>query len=169
MRECYLFLDIDGVFNSIEHNLIFDKSNWELSKEAIIRFNYVLYYLKLDYNVKIVISSTWRNHHTLSVIKDFFNTSGFNYSYLIVDVTEDLDTKRGIEIKKYVDDKNITNYLIIDDMNEFLDEQLPHFIHVNNICGFSIFDGIRILDYFNCIYDIEFKTALTKTLHTMSV
>lgn len=162
MRECYLFLDIDGVFNSIEHNLVFEKSNWELSQEAIKRFNYVLYYLQLDYNVKIIISSTWRNHHSLQVIKDFFNASGFNYSNLIMDVTEDLDTKRGTEIKKYVEDNNVINYVIIDDMNEFLEEQLSHFIHVNNVCGFTIFDGIKILDYFNCIYDIEFKTILNK-------
>lgn len=144
----HLFLDIDGVLNSIEYYLVrVDTPNDEgIDRHAITLFNLLM---KEIPNLQIVISSSWRKLHTIDFIQDCLTRHGFLYSNNIVNCTPSLHTIRGIEIKHFCDQYNIVNYAIIDDDRDMLQEQLLRFVHTNGMTGITIKDVIKIIGIFN--------------------
>lgn len=86
---------------------------------------------------KICISSVWKNHFNNN---DEWNKAlmllGFN-SDIFVGITGSRRTNRGDEIKEWMEDKNITNYAIIDDDSDMLPEQMNSFFQTDGYCGLS--------------------------------
>ena len=123
----YIFLDIDGVLNS-EHTLE-DRST---SDASIICDQYLenLRYIVEKTDAKLVLSSSWRVYFE-STIDD----SKHNYAIKLVHALDKHNLKlhnatpfikgqfsneRGLEIKTYIDQHKITDYVVIDD-EEFSD------------------------------------------------
>lgn len=122
-----IFLDVDGVLNTpryIEYQIKYDRLD---GYDAQFNFDPIcmknLKELVEKTNAKIVISSTWR---LLRKEKDIYwielmnNLRLYGLEDKVIDCTPslDIDTNRGQEIKKWIEennDKDIENFVIIDD------------------------------------------------------
>lgn len=174
-----LFLDIDGVLNSqnwfgwrayctknngggefdMDKNLTEDKYMlYKLSmldQRAIANLNRIID----ETGCKVVLSSSWRclwdpteNDTTLNALK----LRGFKYDFYGLTPRipqKDFGLERGIEIQSWMDkelEKNeITSYLILDDDNDMLPEQMDNFILVNNQYGLSDIDVFKAIEILN--------------------
>lgn len=141
-----IFLDIDGVMNSQESFLEDYKSRdngkdtgkcrrccGELfSRGAVETLQEVLNYSP---DIKIVISSTWRNRERNEIL-DVFNDNGIDISDRWIDITpwtfkkkeseKYSEVERGYQIQEWLDDnkdKNIEEFVIIDD-----DQDMAHLL-----------------------------------------
>ena len=132
-----LFLDIDGVCNHqqyyksayyIGNDLQYPLS--EFDPLVVNRINEILD----KTNAKLVLSSSWRFTDN---IQNILTKVGF--THLIYDITPyGMGKDRGYEIKAYLNSHpDITNYVIIDDINEMLPEQQNHFIQTSDQYGLT--------------------------------
>ena len=94
-------------------------------------------------NAKMVLSSDWKKHFSFRQMKAIFERYGIP-GHLLVDITthQDLWTKlsrpgmeweRAAEIKKWVRDNRISNWIAIDDLNlrkEFKWMRIPQWRHI---------------------------------------
>ena len=116
-----IFLDIDGVLvtrNSIKYQFLNypDETSIRFSKKAVKNLNKLI----RSTRAKIVISSTWRLFHTLQELRDIFEKQKVKGE--IIDTTSvekatiEEDIPRGQKIADWLsENKNIENYVIIDD------------------------------------------------------
>lgn len=156
-----LFLDFDGVICTIRASVSVGESGvlGYLDPVALGLLEIIV----KKYDVKIVVSSTWRIGRDYRDFVDLFKAAGFNrlaqsilYSRTDSDIwktsTKNRRDSRGYEIddwlKKYanVDD----NYVILDDDSNMLPEQLEHFVHCSNEC-----DGLLWGQYLQCCHIFE--------------
>jgi hypothetical protein len=134
-----LFLDIDGVLNSCRSSMAYSGYPHTI-KETVIedfeKFDDIAVTLirklcRLT-NTNIVLSSTWRFYISPEDLGKQLNLPIFDKT------PHKLSSTRGEEIKMYLDSaKDIERYAIVDDDNDMLKEQLPHFVEVNSINGLS--------------------------------
>lgn len=137
----FIFLDIDGVMNSIlfysertqdkrYKEWIKDYSQhiaWgacNIDPRAVKRLNRITDATK----AKIVVSSTWRSDSNL---QEVFTLVGIKEP--IYDVTPYMRSRhRGSEIQEWLDKQTEPyRYVILDDDSDMLDCQLPYFIQTN--------------------------------------
>lgn len=146
-----LFLDIDGVLNS--DNFFNNRQNNdkikslpypldEIDPKCVERLNNIIDKTKAN----IVISSDWRFQEELPII---LSQAGLKYP--IYDTTPYLFGNRGKEIEKWMKDKNISNYVIIDDndINWFSKEQHKHFVHTKYEFGLTDKDMYKAIHILN--------------------
>lgn len=123
-----LFLDIDGVLNNETTKEKFEEGPFKyftaLDKKLLKLF---LDWLE-DKDIKIVISSAWRNHEDAL---EFLKKSGIDW----FDKTENYG-KRPYEIFRYCVDNNVVEMAILDD-NDFgwHDKQRERFVQTSYIHG----------------------------------
>lgn len=129
-NDFYVFLDIDGVVNSVEWFKVFIKEN--LEKEGFNQFfcpaniqnlNILLNYIQQTFNPKIVITSSWRlNEKEYKKCQDMLLKYGLYY-FDKFDRTE-LKPRglRGRQILNYMNKHNIEhdNFVIIDDRLKYI-------------------------------------------------
>ena len=97
-----IFTDIDGVLNPHW------RKKWD--KKAISSYNK----LCKEFDLKPVITSTWRLNHTKEELQDVFINQGIDIK--IFDYTPHLDQPdRGLEIKEWLLTNKVNNYVVIDD------------------------------------------------------
>ena len=97
-----IFTDIDGVLNPHWRKM------WD--KKAISSYNK----LCKEFDLKPVITSTWRLNHTKEELQDVFTNQGIDIE--IFDYTNNLDQQdRGLEIKEWLLNNKVNNYVVIDD------------------------------------------------------
>lgn len=96
-----IFTDIDGVLNPHW------RKKW--GQKSIELYN------KLcdKYELKIVITSTWRIAHSIDRLNDIFKEQGITTD--IYDYTPILNKERGLEIKDWLDNNICDNFIVIDD------------------------------------------------------
>ncbi len=136
-KDKYIFLDIDGVLikfkntKSVEHSEFKHDDDWD--KEAIKYINTLVEKTK----AKVVIISSYRITKTRKELQDKFNEVGLKIN--IHDITPVLkEQNRGDEIKKYINDNNIKNFIIIDDQLHNSENLFPsEFVKVTTHIGFN--------------------------------
>lgn len=150
-----IFLDYDGVLNSVEsmvayHHLrgpsktIYSESD-RLDPVAIG----LLKYLVDATDAKIVVSSTWRLNYSLQELVDIFSTYGWNAAPVISKTGRGgINTVRGDEIKEWLDTNLVSNYVIIDDDSDILDDQKSHFVNTSGTTGFTLVNLCEALRIF---------------------
>jgi len=159
-----IFLDIDGVMNSDQYNRYKYKHHKRVWGSIDPRECYRMSRFCKDYNVKLVISSSWRNGNSWeSTYKEFMN-EGFEdlphrhhgmkeIAPYIVGVTPYCESRhRGTEIQAFFDivngkypaykklmkeDFTILNYCIVDDDNDMLESQKNNFVQTNPLIGIT--------------------------------
>lgn len=154
-----VFLDIDGVVNTFQFykeppiNIPKEKLKFidgyyvDICSESDLRVSNTQAMILLDrlchkYNLKIVISSTWRFQYN-KCCKALYN-SGLEEDIEIIGHTPHLGTERGYEIQSYLQlHPEITNYIILDDDADMLPNQINHLILTNNYIGFNFNDYIK--------------------------
>lgn len=137
-----LFLDFDGVLHSEECDKYFTKLTlFEL-------------YLKKLPEVEIVISSSWRELHSLTELKQFFSES---LRDRIVGVTPILDCGcdrggRQREIEAFLSENNLNEdnaaWIALDDISVYFDKSCTYLIKVDPGSGFSNKEGQALFDWY---------------------
>jgi hypothetical protein len=97
-----IFTDIDGVFNTINRN------QWSSLSVALYDD------LCQEFNLKPVITSTWRVKHSIKELERIFQHYGIFTD--IYDFTPIINSEgRGGEIENWLKENQCDNYLILDD------------------------------------------------------
>lgn len=140
-----IFLDIDGVLNNqntfikmkdVRINYykchLYDDFKYKLAYKLLDIEKDKLYLLKeiiKETNSQVVITSAWRNMRIYPLIEDYL----INIGIPIIGTTKYLDGLRGKEIKDYLRNHQVDNYIIINDdiFPDFDLELLSHLIHTN--------------------------------------
>lgn len=126
-----IVLDIDGVLNSEMYYRSVDRTikDWSRFDPRVVD---MIFELTEEFSTKIVISSTWRfgaikqlnNELTKSGLKKFLHKDW--------KTTQVHPSHRGTEIKMWLDKHpEVTNYVIIDDDVNILDEQTSYLVQTN--------------------------------------
>ena len=157
-----IFLDIDGVLNTkwwytqMDRNTPKDQYGYAFDPKTVANLKRIVEETGAD----IVISSSWKCMG-LSQMEDMWEER--NLPGKIIGITPnsvsdemllnaDIDSIelfhiRGEEIKEWLamHGKRISNYAIIDDMDNMLPEQQSHFVHTNPEVGITENDADRII------------------------
>ena len=157
-----LFLDMDGVLNTkwwytqMDRNTPKDQYGYAFDPKTVANLKRIVEETGAD----IVISSSWKCMG-LSQMEDMWEER--NLPGKIIGITPnsvsdemllnaDIDSIelfhiRGEEIKEWLamHGKRISNYAIIDDMDNMLPEQQSHFVHTNPEVGITENDADRII------------------------
>ena len=120
-----IFTDIDGVLNTINRN------DW--NKNSIDLYNK----LCKEFDLKAVISSTWRLNHTKAQLQDIFNEKGVEVE--IIDFTDSFsDEGRGREIEDWLFSHSHGKFIILDDsVRDIIAWGLPNVVRCRGWIGFS--------------------------------
>lgn len=171
-----LFLDIDGVLNSLDNMNSQALSCKSLSDTLKIKDEYGrlfddrcvnwLRYIVDRTECKIVVSSSWRlmglsNLQTMWEMRDLpgeivGSTPNDASEYIINKYASgDTEIARGYEIQEYIDANNIKTYCIVDDD----DDMLPHqkFVKTNSMYGIDGNVANKIVNILNSIDDGKVK------------
>ena len=146
-----IFLDFDGVLNS-QGSFIYESNRRKKHKEQGVKgqvnetlcnvntanFQYVLDQYP---EVKIVISSTWREIHELDWLRAKLESYHVDGSRVIDRTPKDYkDANRGLEIQQWLDlHPEVTHYVIIDDNDWGIIEAHPSqkFVRTSWASGFT--------------------------------
>lgn len=137
-----IFLDVDGVLNSVKtaaasggYPFTFeDKERHKFDWHAIWLLQKVVL---ADPTVEVVFSSFWRTQFKTEEAARFFGLP-------IKEATPVFNALRGTEIQDWLNrNADVTHYCIIDDNNEMLDNQQPHFVHTDPYNGYAYKDFVR--------------------------
>ena len=125
----HIFLDIDGVLAlDFEMNWSNPKkwnekmNTYGFNKKAVKVFNDIC----VAVDPVIILSSDWRLQHEMEALNEFFEWNGLTYK--ITDYTsnfwkirfkslQELEECRAAEINLYVQEKELTNWVAIDDLD----------------------------------------------------
>jgi hypothetical protein len=171
-----IFLDIDGVLNvevyitafwDICKRMELTRPDAALLRKEVMRDEYGNLFCPLacsklawiinETDAKIVISSTWRSSG-LSIMQEMWKHRGLAGE--VIDVTPNAfrlpslsfaeRLERGTEIKTWLDSHpEVESYVIFDDDNDMLSEQLPYFIQTDEQYGITTKDAEKAIMILN--------------------
>lgn len=156
-----LFLDIDGVLNSMEdfvESKVFKDTTVNFGLSVISRQKLaMLQHIVEETGCKIVVSSSWRKMYSLDEIHQNFCRRGWTLSRdIIIDRTPDLRSGfRGHEIVKWMEKYNsegleeITSFAILDDDSDFQEELRHVFVHTKGVIGMTFHDMEKTISILN--------------------
>lgn len=154
-----IFLDIDGVLNhvntfkdtkNIRINLNINSLKDKLTIKLLELDPNKLYLLKeiiKETNSKVVVTSSWRILKIYPLIEDYLINKGIP----IIDTTDYIDSNRGDEIRKYLKNHHVDNFIIIDDdMFPDFHELTENLIHTN-----FFNDGLSEENVYEAVYRLK--------------
>ena len=161
-----MFLDIDGVLNTkwwytqMDRNCPRDQYGYAFDPKAVANLKRIVEETGAD----IVISSSWKSFG-FSELEEMWTDRGLPGKLIGVTpnsvsdkllLDADIDSIelfhiRGEEIKEWLTKhgKNVSNYAIIDDMDNMLPEQQSHFVHTNPEVGITEEDAEKAIAIIN--------------------
>jgi hypothetical protein len=131
-----VFTDIDGVLNP----------NWRKKwcKKSIKYYND----LCKEFNLRPVITSTWRLNYTIVELQAIFDEQGVLAN--ILDYTPFIDqADRGLEIKAWLDKNNCDKFIIFDDIVNNITPHIGNVIKCNTFIGISKSEYKEAVNYLN--------------------
>lgn len=139
-----LFLDVDGVLNSRRTAATYGKYPWKLDDKEFD--GVALEFIKkacYELDLKVVISSTWRNVNT---VDEFAGAFGVN----VIGKTPSFPNQvRGREIEWWLlNNSRVMKYAIIDDDDDFLEEQMEFLVRTSNDDGLLFSNMERLYKIF---------------------
>ena len=182
-----LFLDIDGVLNSEEYAIwctendkgkeyIKNGGNIFIDKKAVYRIKE----LCEKYNVRLVISSSWRiftleatkheferykdliplNKYIVGITPNYINLDNIprgkeidDFLTIVLDKSAQTYNIALYDIKFFNSDNLNIEYCIIDDDKDMLDKQMNNFVHIDNYKGITDNDIENIKQILNIVQD----------------
>lgn len=143
-----IFLDIDGVLNCRTTTQQFN-GFLGMDPYMILLFDRILQAT----GCKVVLSSSWRNHpeSVAEIKKRVCKLEGMTpRSWFIQSLAR--STYRGEEIKRWLElHPAVTEYAIIDDNSDMLEEQMSHFFKTSWEHGLTEEIANKIIEYFTLI------------------
>lgn len=143
MNSRVIFLDYDGVVNTPMWNDKGTKCSYNFPSDGKVNNFQAVQWISeccQKFHYDIVVTSTWRRNANY---KDCLINGGLRPGIEILGRTEDLwnynfSTCRGDEIAQYLTEHpEINYYMIVDDDDDMLPEQMDHFIQTDGSVGFS--------------------------------
>ena len=148
----YIFLDVDGVLNNINHYKKQHKKyggrffcqNMPFNPRSLKNLRRIA----KKTNSSIILTSSWRNSHDAMVVLE---ARLAEYGLKILSKTEYLEGKRGIEIVKWIEKEKIDaiedRFIIIDDeMYDILDHFADSYIvKINSKYGLTYFKALEAI------------------------
>jgi len=125
-----VFLDVDGVLNTLTH---IHEWGIHMHPDFVQRLRQIC----VEYDAEIVLSSSWR------IGADHYRCTKFMLRHLgiderrLIDRTPAMNGVRGDEIQQWLADNGERPYVIVDDSDDMLDEQLPRFVHTSPYQGLT--------------------------------
>ena len=138
-----IFLDIDGVLRTHKSDLEWSNQlntpvlkgvNRLFSKSAVDNLNEVIILTK----AKIVVTSTWRINLSVEELNKIFKERGVIGE--VIDKTSINFGGRGLEIKEWLDNNSVTNYVVLDDQVKDIIDVVDNVIKVDSQNGFEEVD-----------------------------
>lgn len=141
-----IFLDIDGVLNSVELMVAKPDGGLRLDRIDPVRLG-LLKFVCDQTDAKIVITSTWRRGRDASWFVGFFSSFGW-LDPPVLDITPVLSTIRGEEVTRWLENTqhNIQQYVIVDDDTDFYGDQHERLVLVDGVSGLTLNDAIAMID-----------------------
>lgn len=140
-----IFLDIDGVLNSDEYfDKIKDLNIQGIQSEVDIEKIKLLKKAIDETGAKVVLSSSWRYTRNALYLKELL----LQYD-IYTDSTPFLQNKRGLEIKKWLDNNpSVEDFVILDDeiFDSYDEELLEKLIKISNDNGIGFGEGLQLKD-----------------------
>lgn len=138
-----LFLDVDGVLNSL-----FTGGRYALKRVCLKRLENIV----KNTGCEIVLSSTWRrDEYALKRLKRVLAYRGIKITDTTIYIPKGI---RGDEITEWLyRHPDVTRYAIVDDDSDMLDSQLPHFFQTDPQYGMTEIIAYRIAYHLNEIDD----------------
>lgn len=117
-----IFLDIDGVLNSVSSFIYNNRLNLLglsdiLTHQSLcpIACSNLQYILEEVPDLKVVITSTWRKYHSLDELRNMFSKNTIS-SEKVIDATPAVSRYRGEEIESFLNiHPEVTEFVILDD------------------------------------------------------
>jgi hypothetical protein len=140
-----LFLDIDGVLNSLRSALVHKGFPFNF-KDHRDRFDWIAVGLIrrvcIESGAQIVLSSTWRTQYTYDEVARELDLP-------IVGATPKLNGPRGLEINAWLSEHSeVESYVIVDDNADMLPEQGGRFVQTDMNEGLSFGNYAQIMRLF---------------------
>jgi hypothetical protein len=145
--EKIIFLDIDGVLNSVKsaktyhkkyggngYGGFFNKDDTPTLRNVLWDKRCVRFLGKIieETSAKVVLSSTWRKSFEVPVFQAMFKLYGLT-SLDIIGKTPSLENGiRVEEIQQYIDEALVKTYLILDDDCDMIESQKPFFVNTDS-------------------------------------
>jgi len=155
INQRILFLDIDGVLNSEEYyrnscNSGKDFSRFDPSSVSFIKA------LVEEFSLNIVISSTWRCGAIAKLMHELKRNKLLDYLYHDWFTPVIHPAHRGTEIKLWLDlHPEITDYVIIDDDSNILEEQKNNFVKTSTHLGMNNEHYNRVRAIFSSVMSVQ--------------
>ena len=142
-----IFLDIDGVLNSVDSMVAFHewkpKGTRVMIEDKLDEVSVgLLRRLCNETGAKIVVSSTWRMGRTGDDFIEIFTRHDWpEFPYLDQtpighQINPIGERTRGHEIQHWLDNNGNPEYVILDDDSDMLESQMNNFVHCSGISGF---------------------------------
>ena len=148
-EDFYIFLDFDGVLNDFSTipsliNFV-KKDNFSFNRESIEALNSLIKTLENKYSVHLVLSTFWRRNLTKS--SELLLNNGLEYKGTIEATPIISHKSRLFEIIKFIQEKKLSNYVVIDDIPSIT----KYFAEKNNIKTNIISGALTISSILNYI------------------
>jgi hypothetical protein len=131
-----IFTDIDGVLNPHW------KKKW--SKRSINYYNMMC----KEFDLKPVITSTWRINHSISELQAIFDEQGIEVK--IFDYTPFIDqADRGLEIKYWLNENICENFVILDDRIHDITPHIGNVVKCRSWVGISEDEYLEVCNIFS--------------------
>lgn len=137
-----IFLDVDGVLNSVE-----DRFSWTIETDKHLK---LLKYIIDNTNAKIVISSSWRilsgtKNTLIKRLKDFNIEVYSETPHLCSD-----GIRRGDEIRQWLkENKEIENFVILDDESDMREFTKTNLFQTNMEIGLTKDIADKVIEFLN--------------------
>jgi len=150
-----IFLDIDGVLNSIIDGFGVPKNMTPATLNQ--RGIGLLKYITETTESHIIISSTWRAFGGSEWFCGLFEAYGW-FQPPVIDITRcsSAGEIRGDEINSYLNEHIIDKYVIIDDDSDFYPYQ--HLVQTDIAQGLTLKNALDCIDILGCEKEKELKT-----------
>lgn len=140
-----IFLDFDGVLNSLRSTLAMGGSNRHQFDAVAVN---LVSRLAKGADANVVVSSAWRIGSDVPELRGILSSYSCSLASRVISMTPRGRGKRGEEIAQWLaenpNDHN-RSYVIIDDDSDMLDGQLPHFVKTNHRDGFGVPEYLKAL------------------------
>lgn len=150
MERSVIFLDFDGVLNTERYQALLltermpTKDAWGplFDPHAVDHLRRIIETTEAG----IVISSSWRYIHRLGSLRMMWEVRGLPGEIIGTLLCGATYISRGEEIECWLDSHERPQYVIIDDLDDFLPNQRSRYVETNPIVGISEKDSQKAIE-----------------------
>lgn len=145
MKRPIIFLDFDGVLNSLRSTLAYGGCGEHQFDEVAVN---LVARLAGSANANVVISSAWRIGNDVLALRAILSRYSTTLASRVLDKTPRLTGRRGEEIARWLAENPNEHdgvFVIIDDDSDMLDGQLSRFVKTSHRDGFGVPEYLKAL------------------------